>query len=109
MIETIIYIFLGWFIIRTVLGVIAAAQEGVSQEDEKEQIEDHLKKNKPLVVVKIKMEQINGWWYGFYPTKEGGELFVAQGTTFEEAVENCKQRLQSEILDKKTKLIFNKS
>ncbi len=109
MIETIIYIFLGWFIMRTVLGVIAAAQEDANQGDEKEQIEDHLRKKKSLVVVKVKMEQINGWWYGFYPTKEGGELFVAQGTTFEEAVENCKQRLQSEVLDKKTKLIFDKS
>ena len=52
------------------------------------------------------MEQIKGWWYGFYNSK-GGDIFVAQGATFEEAVDNCKERLTSDASkDSQIKLAF---
>lgn len=109
MIETLIYILIGWMIMQIVLGVTSAVHQidDVKEED-KEEIEDHLKKN-AVTIVKIKMEHINGWWYGFYPTKQGGELFVAQGTTYDEAIENCRQRLESDILKNKTRLVFQKN
>jgi hypothetical protein len=62
--------------------------------------------NKHVAVIKVKMEEMNGWWYGFYETKNGGELFVAQGTTYEEAVENCRVRLQEGTILKDTELVF---
>ena len=74
-------------------------------EEPPQDIRQHIVQNKPPVVV-IRMEQIKGWWYGFYSSK-GGDIFVAQGTTFEEAVDNCKERLKDDALkDNKIQLTF---
>lgn len=75
--------------------------------EESKDIEEHLERTK-INIVKLKMECINGWWYGFYtPSKGGSEMFVAQGTTYEEAVANCKERLNN--TKHNFKLEFNKN
>ena len=93
MIETIIYILIFWIVLRAVANIFANANAPV--EEEEEDIYKHLERKK-VVDVKLKMENINGWWYGFYtPPSGNGEIFVAQGTTHEEAVANCKERLST--------------
>ena len=79
--------------------------ESSLDDEQPKDIRQHIAQNKPPVVV-IRMEQIKGWWYGFYASS-GGDIFVAQGTTFDEAVDNCKERLQSDALkDSQIKLAF---
>jgi len=46
-------------------------------------------------VIKVRMEQINGWWYGYLCTPGGQESFLGQGVTQEAAVATCKQRLDA--------------
>jgi hypothetical protein len=108
MIETLIYLLIGFIIFRTIIAVLQqfAADEPVD-EDTKD-IREHLQRQKHVTVVKVRMEEHSGWWYGYYHTKEGGELFVAQGTTYDEAVENCRQRLQEGTILKSAQLVFNK-
>jgi hypothetical protein len=64
---------------------------------------------KHIAHVKVRMECHNDCWYGFYHQKGGGEVFVAQGKTFEEATENCKERLNSKDAPYYFKLHFEKS
>jgi hypothetical protein len=102
MFELLIYGVIIWVIMKIVLsGMIDSSLDEAPPHD----IKEHIAQDKPPVVV-IRMEQIKGWWYGFYASK-GGDIFVAQGTTFEEAVDNCKDRLQSDALkDNQIKLAF---
>ena len=79
--------------------------ESSLDEEQPKDIRHHITQTKPPVVV-VRMEQINGWWYGFYASKDS-DIFVAQGTTFEEAVDNCKERLKSDALkNNKIQLAF---
>lgn len=103
MIETIIYILIFWIVIRAVANAFASAYTSDKEED----IEIHLERKK-VVIVSLKMENINEWWYGFYtPKGSTGEVFVAQGTTYEEAVKNCKERLSNDKYE--FKLEFEKN
>lgn len=47
-----------------------------------------------VVDITIHMEQIKGWWYGWFCNEDGTETFVSQGTTYDDALNNCKQRVQ---------------
>jgi hypothetical protein len=102
MLELLFYAVIVWVVMKIVLsGMIESSLDDEQPKD----IRQHIAQNKPPVVV-IRMEQIKGWWYGFYASS-GGDIFVAQGTTFDEAVDNCKERLQSDALkDSQIKLAF---
>jgi len=102
MLELLFYAVIVWVVMKIVLsGMIESSLD----EEQPKDIRQHIAQNKPPVVV-IRMEQIKGWWYGFYASS-GGDIFVAQGTTFDEAVDNCKERLQSDALrDSQIKLAF---
>lgn len=102
MLELLFYGIIIWVIMKIVLsGMIESSLNGEAPQD----IKQHIAQDKPPVVV-IRMEQIKGWWYGFYSSKSG-DIFVAQGTTFEEAVDNCKERLKDDALkDNKIQLAF---
>jgi hypothetical protein len=45
------------------------------------------------VFLQIDVEHLNGLWYGWY-VSDTQESFVAQGTTYDEAVLNCKNALE---------------
>lgn len=64
---------------------------------------------KQMAHVRVRMEEFNNCWYGYYHPKNGGEIFVAQGNTFDEAVENCRERLNSKDAPYQFKLHFEKS
>lgn len=102
MLELLIYGVIIWIIMKIVLsGMI----ESSLNEEPPQDIKQYIAQDKPPVAV-IRMEQIKGWWYGFYNSK-GGDIFVAQGATFEEAVDNCKERLTSDASkDSQIKLAF---
>jgi len=93
-------------VIRAVTNVFFSAY-GLAEAEQQEDIYKHLER-KNVIVVKLKMEMINGWWYGFYTPPHGtGETFVAQGPTYDEAIANCKERLST---DKHTfKIEFEKN
>lgn len=61
------------------------------KEVEEEEYED----DKPgkMVFLQIDVEHHNGLWYGWY-VSDSQEAFVAQGTTYDEAVLNCKKTLE---------------
>lgn len=70
---------------------------------------------KRTVYVDIKLEHIDGGWYG-WTMQEGKEHFVAQGTTKEEAMTNCSKRMVSDeriyvikyLVDDKENYVANK-
>lgn len=102
MLELLFYAVIVWVVLKIILSGMA---ESSLDEEQPKDIRQHIAQNKPPIVV-VRMEQIKGWWYGFYASG-GGDIFVAQGTTFEEAVENCKERLQSDVLKRhKIQLAF---
>lgn len=103
MLELLFYAVIVWVVMKIILsGMVESSLDDEQPKD----IRQHIAQNKPPVVV-IRMEQIKGWWYGFYASSDG-DIFVAQGTTFDEAVDNCKERLQSDALkDSQIKLAFS--
>ena len=102
MLEILFYAVIVWVVMKIILG---GMMESSLDEERPKDIRQHIEQNRPSVVV-IRMEQIKDWWYGFYASS-GGDIFVAQGTTFEEAVENCKERLKSDVLkEHKIQLAF---
>ena len=95
MLEFIFYVVIVWLILKIIVnGMIGSSLD--EPESQPRDISQYIAQNKPSAVV-IKIEQIKGWWYGFYHS-DSGDIFVAQGTTFDEAVANCKERLRSDIL-----------
>lgn len=104
MIETFIYIVVGVFILRAVLSLFVVYRDD-DEDDEPEDLDRQLQKQ-GTALIQIKLEEINGWWYGFYHPKEGSEVFVAQGESYDEAVENCKVRLQDNNVLRNLKIEF---
>jgi hypothetical protein len=104
MLETIIYIVIFWIIARTLIELVGFVQS-IDPVEQEQDIKDHLRQRN-ISIVTVRVEQINGWWYGFYHTKAKGEVFIAQGTTFDEAVQNCHDRLQDDKFN--LKLEFEK-
>lgn len=85
MIETIVWFLIGWFTMSFLLKFIQNYQD-ISDEIDSE---DTIK----VVFLQIDVEHLNGLWYGWYVSDEQ-EAFVAQGTTYDEAVLNCKNTLE---------------
>jgi hypothetical protein len=103
MIETLIYFFVFYIVLRVILGMFVIVQD--NDDEEIKDIKQHLARQR-IALVQIKMEQINGWWYGFYHSADGSEMFVAQGNTYDEAVANCRERLKDSSLIKDLKVEF---
>jgi hypothetical protein len=99
MIEYIVYITIAFTIIHFVVSVLTAVSEDDNEELPTQRMAD----------VIVKMEQHNNCWYGYYHQKNGGEVFVAQGNTFDEAVANCRERLNSKDSPYKFNLHFDRS
>lgn len=95
MLETLVLCLIGWmigsFIVR---GMIPHDQD----RDEKTYI-GHFPPGTRMAMT-IHMEEMNGWWYGWFYNDDGTEVFVAQGTTYENALNNCKSR----VLEKNSEL-----
>ena len=94
MLETIIYIVIFWIVARTLIELVGFVHS-IDPVEKEQDIKDHLRQRN-INVITVRMEEIKGWWYGFYHTKGKGEIFIAQGTTFDEAVKNCHDRLQDD-------------
>lgn len=104
LIEAFIYSFIIYLAVRFVLNFVTIVQD--PDDEEIRDIKEHLARTR-VALVQIKMEQINGWWYGFYHSPDGGEMFVAQGNTYDEAVANCRERLKDSSVLKNLKVEFN--
>lgn len=103
MLETIFWCLIGWmigsFLIRSLL-------------DRDRDVNDHtpitlnkLPRN-AIVIMPIHMEQIEGWWYGWFINENGTETFVSQGKTYDEALNNCKKRVQERNPDLRVQYKF---
>lgn len=101
MIEYIIYAIVAFIVIHFIVNVVDAVQQ-----DNEEGDQPPLRQ---MANVRVRMEEHNNCWYGYYHQKNGGEIFVAQGNTFEEAVKNCTERLNSKDAPYQFKLHFDKS
>lgn len=81
----VIAILILWFVISFVIKFIQSYGEIATERSEKTATK--------LVFLQIDVEQFKGLWYGWY-ISDDQEAFVAQGTTYEEAVLNCKTTLE---------------
>ena len=99
MLELIIYTAIIFTLMHFVSNVVTAMRQENNEQDTPP---------KHIAHVKVRLENYNDCWYGFYHQKDGGEVFVAQGKTFEEAAENCRQRLNSKESPYIFKLHFEK-
>jgi hypothetical protein len=59
-----------------------------------------------IVVMTVHMEQIGEWWYGWFQNEDGTETFVSQGRSYDDALNNCKQRVQERNPGLRVKYIF---
>ena len=100
---------LGWIVFNRLMSGSARRPERIEDPDDiPEDIPEPEEVKPQLAVIKINVEQINGWWYGFHTNSKGDEMFIAQGTTYEEAIANCKVRLQEKISLEDIDLAFQK-
>lgn len=47
-----------------------------------------------FVLLQLEVECIKGMWYGWVLNEEEGPVFAGQGESYEEAVSNCRERIQ---------------
>lgn len=59
-----------------------------------------------ILVVKIYMEQVGEWWYGWFHNEDGSEVFIGQGDTYDTALNNCRERIFERAPRDKVKFIF---
>ena len=62
-----------------------------SEDDERNAIRDQIRKR--TVYIDVFLENISDQWYGWTVSTTGQEYFVSQGATWDEAKQNCTDRL----------------
>lgn len=98
MVETLVWCFIGWLLGSFVLRVITRVNE---DDDTTEQSTP----DRPLSMT-IQMEQFKGYWYGWFNNDDGSEVFISQGSTYDEAINNCKLRVMEKNPDLPLKFNF---
>ena len=100
MIETLVWCLIGWmigsFLVRNVMR---------SDERPDRIPADQLPPGTPLRMT-IHMEEIKGWWYGWFHNDNGTEVFISQGETYDVALNNCKSRVNEKNPDVKVDITF---
>lgn len=91
MLDIIIACFIGWligsFIVRRL-----SANSYEDDDDEGDELVTDLPPGSTVNMV-IHMEEVKGWWYGWFIGENGSETFISQGETYDAALNNCKQRV----------------
>ena len=98
MAETLLWVVLGWAIGSFLLALLRATHD--DGEDEVSVSPNQ------FTGTTIYMEEVKGWWYGWSKEEGGPEVFIGQGTSYDEALNNCKQRIQEQHPDLKLKYTF---
>lgn len=83
--DLLVVILLAWLILSFMNNFVHHYKEVADEYEEK--------KTGKMVFLQIDVEQHNGLWYGWF-ISDTQEAFVAQGTTYDEAVLNCKKTLE---------------
>lgn len=100
MFETLIWIMVGWAIGSFLLSMTSRRSVDESVDD----IRD-IPPNS-IVEMTIQMEEFKGWWYGWFCSDSGSETFIGQGTTYDDALNNCRKIMQERYPDLKLKYNF---
>lgn len=77
------------------LGQQQADPAQMEQDDQYDDEEDESDRREalPTLYIDVKLEEIEGQWYGWAQFENGREMFVGQGPTKNEAIEACTDRL----------------
>ena len=101
MLETLLWVIVGWAMGSFLLS-LTARETSLSADTEDV---DDLPPN-AVVVMDIQLEEVKGWWYGWFHNSDGSETFIGQGTTYDEAINNCRERIREQHPDLKLKYNF---
>lgn len=73
------------------LGQQQAAEQAMEEGDDVEDSSENAES--PMLFIDVKLEEIEGQWYGWAQLEDGKEMFLGQGVTKQEAIEVCTDRL----------------
>lgn len=103
MLDAIITGLITWVIASFVIRVFLLATQRSGEESSTNLSMPSAKKH---VRIKIHMEEINGWWYGWFQNSDGSEAFVSQGTSYDAALNNCTSTINERNPDLSVNIIF---
>lgn len=94
--ELVVYVLVAWVMASFVVSFGRHYKDVAHEREEQNSIK--------LLLLQIVVEQYNGLWYGWHIDDEDSESFVAQGSSYEEAILNCKKRVEEK--NPEYKIIF---